>query len=87
MVEHKWTMYPHRQKIYARQGCHLEHKGGFNVYGDPSFPLFQRHGGLAVFVKELYDPCVNNLKFTKCTIQFSLSIILYGCLYLSYRLV
>ena len=53
----------------------LEHKSGFNVYGDPTFPLFQRHGGLAVFVNECYDPYVNNLRFSKCTISFSLSII------------
>ena len=47
----------------------------FNVYGDPSFPLFQRHGGLAVYVNSFYSPYINNLRFTKCTISFSLSII------------
>ena len=53
----------------------LETKTGFQVYGDPTFPLFQRDGGLAVYVKDCYSQFVNNIRFSRCTISFSISII------------
>ena len=59
--------------------CHNKSLGNitnFKVYGDPSFPLFQRHGGLAVYINSFYNPYVNNLRFSKCTLSFTLSIIL-----------
>ena len=51
----------------------LAQKSGFIAHGDPAFPLFQKHGGLAVFIKDCYDPYVNNVRFSKCTISFSLT--------------
>ena len=27
---------------------------GFTVIGDPSFPIFQRHGGLSVYIKDIF---------------------------------
>ena len=50
-------------------------KTGFKVYGDPGFPLFQRHGGLSVYVKNCYVPFINDIRFSKCTISFSISTI------------
>ena len=39
-------------------------KNGFSVYGDPTFPLFQRHDGLSVYVKECYTHFINDLRFS-----------------------
>ena len=48
---------------------------GFTTFGDPSFPLFQRHGGLVVYVKNNYSQYVQNLRFTRCTVSFSIYIV------------
>ena len=47
----------------------------FQAFGDPGFPLFQRHGGMAVYVTDVYAQYMVNLRFTKCTLSFSLSVI------------
>ena len=47
---------------------------GFTALGDPSFPLFQRHGGLAVYIKDTYSQFVKDLRFSRCTISFNLNI-------------
>ena len=53
----------------------VEEVYGFTAFGDPSFPLFQRHGGLVAYIKNSYSQYVHNLRFTKCTISFSIYII------------
>ena len=47
----------------------------FELFGDPSFPLFQNHGGQVVLVSSVYAQYITDLRFTKCTISFSLSVV------------
>ena len=53
----------------------LENIKNFTIFGNPDFPLFQNHGGLAAYVSTKYAQYVNNLRFTKCTISFSISVL------------
>ena len=53
----------------------LESVSSFTKFGDPDFPLFQKHGGIAVYVKNLYAQYVTNLRFTQFTISFTLSVV------------
>ena len=52
----------------------LENLNDFTVYGDPSFPALQKHGGLAVYVKNNLPEYTKNLRFSKFTISFTISI-------------
>ena len=54
---------------------YLENRKKFKSYGNPSFPLFQRHGGLAAYVNDYYAQFINNIRYSKCTISFNISII------------
>ena len=53
----------------------LETVPNFESFGDPSFPLFQKHGGQVVLVSSVYAQYITDLRFTKCTISFSLSVV------------
>ena len=53
----------------------LETVPTFQSFGDPSFPHFQKHGGQVVYVNSVYAQYINDLRFTKCTISFSISVI------------
>ena len=44
---------------------------GFTVFGDPSFPMIQKHGGAAVFVRDHYAQFVKDLRFSKSTVSFT----------------
>ena len=46
---------------------------GFTKYGDPSFPVVQKHGGLAVYIKDFYAQYMKDLRFSKSTISFTVS--------------
>ena len=46
---------------------------GFTIFGDPSFPLFIKHGGLAVYIKNNLAQYINELRFGKCTFSFNIS--------------
>ena len=47
----------------------------FNLFGDPDFPVFRRHGGLAVYIKNSIAQYITDLRFTKFTISFTLSVV------------
>ena len=51
----------------------LEKVENFVSYGDPTFPTTQNHGGMAVYVSSLYAQYVKDLRFTKCSISFTLT--------------
>ena len=51
----------------------LENVNCFTKYGDPAFPTVQKHGGLAVYVRDEYAKYIKNLRFSKSTISFTLS--------------
>ena len=53
----------------------LESVPDFESFGDPSFPLFQKHGGQIALVRSVYAQYISDLRFTKCTISFSLRVI------------
>ena len=50
----------------------LDNLQNFTVFGDPNFPLFQKHGGMAAYV---YAQHVTDIRFTKCTLSFALTVI------------
>ncbi len=52
----------------------LQKVDGYNIIADPSFS-FQTHGGMASYVKSRLAPYITNIRFTKCTLSFSISII------------
>ena len=48
---------------------------GFKAIGDPKFPLIANHGGIVVYIKRnLYD-YILDLRFSKSSISFTLSIV------------
>ena len=53
----------------------LDAVSNFEAFGDPNFPLFQRHGGMAVYVTSVYAQYIVDLRFTRCTISFALSVV------------
>ena len=53
----------------------LEKINGFTIFGDPDIPTPVYHGGLAVHVKDHLSQYVKNLRYGKCSLSFSLSII------------
>ena len=57
----------------------LECVQGFTAFGDPDFPHFQKHGGNAVYIKNFYGQYITNLRFTKFTISFTLSMLTNIC--------
>ena len=71
--------------------CNVKSQGGikgFTEYGDPSFPMLQ-HGGIAVYIRDIYGEYVKDLCFSKSTVSFTINVIpcvAYGCRHLSYRL-
>ena len=52
----------------------MEDIENFVKFGDPNFPLFQKHGGIAVFVNSVYAQYIIDMRFTKCSISFSISV-------------
>ena len=53
----------------------LDTVSNFESFGDPTFPLLQNHGGQAVLLSSVYAQHIIDLRFTKCTISFSLSVV------------
>ena len=53
----------------------LDSVPNFELFGDPSFPLFQKHGGQIVLISSVYAQYVVDLRFTKCTISFTLTVV------------
>ena len=47
----------------------------FESFGDPNFPLLQKHGGQVVYVRSVHAQYITDLRFTKCTISFALSVV------------
>lgn len=53
----------------------LECVPGFTAFGDPDFPYFQKHGGIVVYIKNFFAQYITNLRYTKFTISFTLSVV------------
>ena len=47
----------------------------FESFGDPNYPLFQNHGGQAVYISSTYAQYIIDLRFTRCSISFALSVV------------
>ena len=46
---------------------------GFEIIGDPSFPLITSHGGIVVYIKEEAFECIQHIRFSKSSVSFKLS--------------
>ena len=56
---------------------------GFHIISDPLFS-FKSHGGMASYINLRLFPYITNIRFTKCTLSFSLSILPGFCFMLVY---
>ena len=64
-------------------GSLLKHVDGFKAISDPTFAAINS-GGMAAYLNTRLFPYVCNIRFTKCTLSFSLSILPGFCFMLVY---
>ena len=64
-------------------GSLLKHVDGFKPISDPTFAAINS-GGMAAYLNVRLFPYVCNIRFTKCTLSFSLSILPGFCFMLVY---
>ena len=56
-------------------GQTLPNINGYQVIFDPTFPLTSHHGGIAAYISIKYFHYVTSIRFTKCTLSFSFTIL------------
>ena len=44
---------------------------GFNVIGDPTFPLVSSHGGTVVYIKNEFFEHIQQIRYGRCTVSFN----------------
>ena len=49
---------------------------GFNVIGDPTFPLVSSHGGTVVYIKNEFFKHIQQIRYGRCTIPFNFTFAL-----------
>ena len=64
-------------------GSLLKHVDGYKIISDPSFAS-NNSGGMVAYVKLKLFPYITNIRFSKCTLSFSLSILPGFCFILVY---
>ena len=64
-------------------GSLLQNTNGYHIISDPSFTS-DNHGGMAAYVSLKLFPYITNIRFSKCTLSFSFTILPGFCFMLTY---
>ena len=61
----------------------LQHVNGYHIISDPSF-MSNNYGGMAAYVSLRLSPYLTNVRFSKCTLSFSVSVLPGICFMITY---